>query len=89
MPNSKNAAKRHRQNTKRRLNNRSAKNSVRTSMKILEKSINDKDKTAAEDNYRKFVKLLDTASQKGIFHKNMVARKKSRLSKKIKDLLAS
>jgi small subunit ribosomal protein S20 len=73
---------------KSRLRNRSAKNTVRTSLKTLEKAIHDKDKTAAEENYKNFVKLLDTASRKGVFHKNMAARKKSRLNKRIKELLA-
>ena len=58
-------------------------------MKDLEKAIHDKDKVAVESNFKKYVKLLDTAGQKGVFHKNMVARKKSRLNKRVKEVLAS
>jgi ribosomal protein S20 len=32
------------------------------------------------------VKMLDTAAGKGIFHKNTVARKKSRMSKLLNNL---
>jgi len=37
------------------------------------------DKATAEAAYTRFVKLIDTAAGKGIYHKNTAARKKSRL----------
>ena len=81
MPNSLNAAKRHRQSLKRRVHNRSIKSTVRTSIKSFEVSVKKKDKDAAETHYADFVKLIDTATGKGIYHKNTAARKKSRLYK--------
>ncbi len=79
MPNSINAAKRHRQNLTRRLRNRTIKSTVRSSVKAFEVAVKKNDKEAAEVNYKKFVKLIDTAAGKGVYHKNAAARKKSRL----------
>ena len=86
MPNSIDAAKRHRQSVKRRSRNRSAKKTVKTSLKKLELSLQKKDKGAAEENYKKFVKLLDTATRKGVYHRNTAARKKSRLHERIQQI---
>lgn len=79
MPNNANAAKRLRQNLKVRAHNRSIKSTVRTSIKAFEKAVLKHDKPTAEQAYTKFVKLIDTAAGKGIYHKNTAARKKSRL----------
>ncbi len=81
MPNSLNAAKRHRQNLKARAHNRTIRSTVRTSIKAFEVAVEAKDKAAAEAKYAQFVKLVDTAAGKGLYHKNMAARKKSRLHK--------
>lgn len=79
MPNNANAEKRLRQNKKKRLHNRSIKSTVRTSVKVFEQAVLKHDKSTAEAAYTKFVKLIDTAAGKGIYHKNTAARKKSRL----------
>ncbi len=81
LPNSTNAAKRHRQNLTRRMRNRTIKSTVRSSIKAFEVAVKKHDKEAAEVNYKKFVKLIDTATGKGVFHLNTAARKKSRLHK--------
>ncbi|MDA3850165.1 MAG: 30S ribosomal protein S20 [Spirochaetaceae bacterium] len=81
LPNSLNASKRLRQNKKVRLHNKSIKSTVRTSIKAFDKAVFTHDKTAAEQAYTSFVKLIDTAAGKGIYHKNTAARKKSRLHK--------
>ncbi|MDC7234844.1 MAG: 30S ribosomal protein S20 [Spirochaetales bacterium] len=81
MPNSLNAAKRHRQNLKARAHNRTIRSTVRTSIKAFEAAVEAKDKAKAEVTYAQFVKLIDTAAGKGLYHKNMAARKKSRLYK--------
>ena len=83
MPNSNDAAKRNRQNLKRRLRNRHVKSSVRTSIKAFEAAVQKNDKAAAETSYAHFVKLIDTAAGKGVYHANTVARKKSRLYKRL------
>ena len=83
MPNSKDAAKRHKQSLKRRDHNRQIRSRVRTSIKSFEAAVEKKDKAAAESKYAEFVKLIDTAAGKGVFHGNMAARKKSRLHKRL------
>lgn len=81
MPNNLNAAKRQRQNISRRMRNRSVKSSCKTAIKAFEVALKKKDKAVAEENFKLSVKLLDTAAGKGVFHKNTVARKKSRMNK--------
>lgn len=46
------------------------------------------DKEAAEVKYKEMSKLMDTAAGKGIYHKNTVARKKSRMHKLLNSLSA-
>ena len=83
MPNSNDAAKRHRQSVKRRIHNRAIRSRVRTSIKSFESAVNSKDKAAAEVKFAEFVKLIDTAAGKGLYHKNTAARKKSRMYKRL------
>ncbi|MCG8452843.1 MAG: 30S ribosomal protein S20 [Spirochaetales bacterium] len=86
MPNSNDAAKRHRQSLKRRTHNRAIRSRVRTSIKAFEAAVAGKDKTVATTAYAEFVKLIDTAAGKGLYHSNTAARKKSRLHKKLASL---
>jgi small subunit ribosomal protein S20 len=81
VPNTLDAAKRHRQNLKARTHNRTIRSTVRTSVKAFEMAVEAKEKVKAEETYAQFVKLIDTATGKGLYHKNMAARKKSRLHK--------
>ena len=83
MPNSNDAAKRHRQSVKRRLHNRSIKSHVRSSIKAFESAVSRKEKSAAEAQFAEVVKLIDSAAGKGLYHRNTAARKKSRLYKRL------
>lgn len=84
MPNSASAKKRLRQDTKRRLRNRSIKSALRSQMgKVLE-AIKDGDIEASEAQFRLATKKLDQAAAGRVIHRNAAARLKSRLSKKIK-----
>jgi small subunit ribosomal protein S20 len=83
LPNSNDAAKRYRQSEKRRLRNRSIRSRVRSSVKAFEIAVTANDKSTAEQKYGEFVKLIDTAAGKGVYHRNMAARKKSRLHKRL------
>jgi len=83
LPNSKGAVKRHHQNLKRRACNRAARSRVRTSIKAFEAAVARKEKLAAETRFSEFVKLIDTATGNGLYHRNTAARKKSRLHKKL------
>jgi len=80
LPNNKSTAKRLKQSLKKRLHNRSIKSTVRTSIKHFEAAVAKHDKATAETCFKEFVKLADTAAGKGIYHKNTIARKKSRLN---------
>lgn len=83
MPNSNDAAKRHRQNLKRRTHNRAIKSHVRSSIRAFDTAVEKKDKAVAESQYAEVIKLIDTAAGKGLYHRNSAARKKSRLYKRL------
>jgi len=80
------AAKRQRQNETHRMRNRMAKSAVRTQTKKFSEAIKAKDKAAAEKELQSVIKMMDTAAGKKVYHKNTVARKKSRLSKMLNSL---
>jgi len=82
----KGAAKRHIQSLRRRMRNRMAVSEVRTSVKNFITAVDSKNKEEAEKAFRFVVKKIDTAAGKGIFHRNTVARKKSRLAKMLNRL---
>ena len=81
MPEQNSVAKRHKQSEARRLRNRMAKSQIRSSNKRFLLAVENNEKEAAGEEFRKFIKLLDTATSKGVFHKNTTARKKSRMNK--------
>ena len=86
MPNSRDSAKRDRKAKAVRMANRSAKSAVRTIVKRVERQIAAGDVVKAKEDARKMAKALDTAARKRLISKNAVARKKSRLQKKINKL---
>ena len=88
MPGMSSAAKRHKQSEVRRIRNRAAKSRVRTVTKSFMAAVKAGDKEAAKVNYSEMEKLMDTASGKGVYHKNTVARKKSRMNKLLNSLAA-
>jgi len=73
------AAKRNTQNTRRRLRNRMYKSRVKSLRKQLETDIQGKKTDSARDRFRELESLLDSGVNKGILHRNAVARTKSRL----------
>jgi small subunit ribosomal protein S20 len=79
MSNNNSAKKRERQNNTRRMRNRAVKSEVRTALKSFEKSILAEDKAAAEVAMKQSFKLLDSATSKGVIHRNTSSRKKSRI----------
>lgn len=79
MATHKSAEKRHRQNLKRREQNRKAKATIRTVLKGVKAAAANKDFETAEQLERKASRLLDKANVHGLMHKNTVARTKSRL----------
>ncbi|MCQ1530878.1 30S ribosomal protein S20 [Lutispora saccharofermentans] len=58
--------------------------SLKTSIKKFEDSVKAGNLEEAQNLYRKAVSMIDKAAAKGSLHKNTAARKKSRLSNKLK-----
>ena len=86
MPNMKNAKKRVKQIAKENISNNEYKASMRTAIKNVEKAVNSKDKTKAQDSLKTAIKKIDKSAKKGIVKANFVARNKSRLSKKVNEM---
>lgn len=84
MPNISSAKKRHRQNLKARARNRAGKSAVRTQIRKLDAAITSGDAAAIQAEFRATVKRLDQTAAKGIIHKNLASRTKSRLSSRVK-----
>lgn len=81
MANIKSAAKRARQNEKRRARNRIYRSSARTYVKRARRLVEAGDLEQAEQDVASAIRALDLAAQKGVIHKNNAARRKSRLMK--------
>ncbi|MFW5801847.1 MAG: 30S ribosomal protein S20 [Spirochaeta sp.] len=84
MANIASAAKRHKQSVKRRVHNRGVRGTVRTAIKRFDTAVAAGDAVQAQESFVLAQKLLDTAAGKGVYHANSVARKKSRMNKKLK-----
>ena len=65
---------------KRAEKNKSVRSRVKTAVKKVDAAIAANDKAAAEAALKAAVSELDTATKKGIYHKNTTARKVSRLT---------
>lgn len=83
MANIKSQIKRNRQNEKRRLRNRVVRGSTRSDVKTARAAIETGDAEKSKVAVQEALKALDKAAQKGVFHKNNVARRKSRLMKRL------
>jgi len=81
LSNSSTAAKRHRQNVKRRLRNRTVKSELRTNTRKLLELAQGQSAEDAKKQYLSVASLLDRAVSKGVLHKNTAARKKQRLQR--------
>ncbi|MDR1923268.1 MAG: 30S ribosomal protein S20 [Planctomycetaceae bacterium] len=86
MPNIKSAKKRLRQNIVLRERNRSSRSFIRNRCKNVLQAIKEGNVEEAERLFQVATKALDQAGAKRIIHKNAAARKKSRLSAKIRKL---
>ena len=81
MSNSNTAAKRNRQNIKRRNRNRMVKSELRTNTRKLLELVQSRSTEDARKQYVSVASLLDRAVSKGVLHENTAARKKHRLHK--------
>ena len=78
----KSALKANRQNVKRREHNRELRSKLRTGLKAVRKSLDEKDVEGAKAALKTLQSLVDKMATKGIIHKNTASRLKSRLSAK-------
>lgn len=86
MANTPQAKKRARQNERRFEINKARRSRVRTYLRKVEEAIESGDKDAAKSALREAQPELMRGVSRGIFHKNTVARKMSRLSSRVKSL---
>ncbi|MDP3719831.1 MAG: 30S ribosomal protein S20 [Acidobacteriota bacterium] len=78
----KSALKANRQNVKRREHNRELRSKLRTGLKAVRKSLDDKNVEGAKAALKTLQSLVDKMATKGIIHKNTASRLKSRLAAK-------
>jgi small subunit ribosomal protein S20 len=79
----KSALKANRQNIKRREHNRELRSKLRTGLKAVRKSLDDKNMDAAKAALKGLQSLVDKMATKGIIHRNTASRLKSRVSARI------
>jgi small subunit ribosomal protein S20 len=84
MASSVSAKKRIRQNAKRNSRNMWRKRTMRSSLKVFEDKLLHASVDEAEAAFRSACQILDKTASKGVIHKNAAARKKSRLSARLK-----
>ena len=86
MANIKSAKKRILVNETKAARNKAIKSRVKTSIKKVDAAIAAGDKAAAQANLVNAISEIEKASSKGIYHKNTVSRKVSRLSKAVNSI---
>ncbi|MEL6169548.1 MAG: 30S ribosomal protein S20 [Pseudomonadota bacterium] len=84
MANTPQSKKRARQNIRRAAVNKARRSRIRTFLRKVEEAIASGDSAAAQTALRAAQPELMRGVSKGIFHKNTVARKMSRLSSRVK-----
>ena len=83
LANIKSAKKRILVNQTKAERNKAIKSSVKTAVKKVRVAIEAQDKEAAKAELTAATKTIEMAASKGVYHKNNVARKISRLSKAV------
>lgn len=86
MANHKSAKTRIRRNKKRALINGARRSRIRTFVKQVEAAIESGDAVAAKEAFKAAEPEMARGVSKGVFHKNTVSRKLSRMSAAIKKL---
>jgi|TARA_B110000914_G_C15120750_1_gene290478 small subunit ribosomal protein S20 len=86
VPQSRSAKKDVRQNAKRRAVNHWRKRRIKDQSKSFLEAITAKDVALAETEFKKYCSILDKVSTTSTMHKNTVARRKSRFSRRLREL---
>ena len=89
MANHKSALKRARQSEERRQRNRARKTRMKSVVKAVEEAIATSNKELAVAKLKEAVSVIDKTASKGVIHKNKAARKISRLSRHVNDLVSA
>ena len=89
MANTPQSKKRARQSEARYVVNKARRSRIRTFLRKVEEAIASGDQTAASNALREVQPELTRGITKGVMHKNTVARKMSRLSSRVKSLVAA
>lgn len=88
MANTKSAIKRMKQSLIRRQRNRKVKSHVKNAIQAFYASLKEQDLQKARETYSAAGRVIDKAVSKGVIHKKNGARKKSRLAKKLNELIS-
>jgi len=88
MANHESAVKRDRQSKKRRAQNRSNSQRLRTQLKKIRSAIEAKNKEDVQKLLAPTLSIIDKSIQKGVLHKNAAARHKSRLMRRVQEAIA-
>ena len=83
MANIKSAKKRILVNRKKALRNKMLKSGVKTSIKKLQTAIDSGDKSVAGEALKSAISTIEKAGSKGVYHKDNVSRKVSRLTRAV------
>ena len=86
MANTKSAAKRARQTTRRTLTNRRALTAVKNQLKSMRETLKGTDKAKAAAAAAQFVSSIDKAVKNGRVHRNSASRHKSAVNKALAKL---
>lgn len=82
MPNIKSAKKRVKTNKRDELRNKSAKSTLRTTLKSTLEAIGSGDEAASSNAVRSTQSLIARTCKRGVMHKNKASRMQSRLAKR-------
>lgn len=88
MANIKSAKKRIKVIETKTLRNKMIKSALKTAIKKFETSVASNNAEEAKVTYTSAIKALDMAASKGVVHKNLASRKKSKLTVKFNALTA-
>ena len=86
MANHKSATKKARRDVEARLRNRSSRSAMKTAVKKFLAVVASGKKAEAQAALPAVIGVLDKAAKKGVFHKNVADRTKSRLTLKVNAL---
>ena len=88
MANIKSQMKRNRQTEKRQARNKSIRSELKTSERTTIQAAESGDAERADALLRETQKRIDMAVTKGVLHANTAARRKSRLTRRVRTILA-